>query len=59
MSVTVLDDTGHRLKIPVWMVSPEAAHYRLSDQATFAMRALKILAELVESVANEGFAPLE
>ena len=54
-----MDDAGRRLKIPAWMVSAEAAHYRLSDQAIVAVRALKTLAELVESVAKEGFVTLE
>src|SRR4029434_2323726 len=32
--VTVVDETGTGLRLPAWMVAPEAAHYHLAEQAT-------------------------
>jgi hypothetical protein len=51
--VTVDDPTGHRLKIPSWMLSPEAERYRLSDEATISPRALLWLSELLEPVLTD------
>jgi hypothetical protein len=50
-----MDDAGHRLKIPAWMLSPEAAHYQLSDQPIFAVSALKALLGLMEDASDEDF----
>lgn len=50
-----MDAAGHRLKIPAWMLSPEATHYQLSDQPIFAVSALKALLGLMEDVSDEDF----
>ena len=55
VSVTVMDDAGHRLKIPAWMLSPEATHYQLSDQPIFAVSALQALLGLMEDVSDQDF----
>jgi hypothetical protein len=31
--VTVVDEPGTGLRLPAWMVAPEAAHYHLAEQA--------------------------
>ncbi len=54
-----MSDAGRRLKIPVWMLSPEAAHFQLSDQAVFAVSALRALAALIKDISEEGFETLE
>ena len=55
MPVAVVDEAGHRLRIPAWMLSPAAAQYRLSEQAILDARALKALAELLEGLLDAGF----
>ncbi len=46
-AVSVIDPDGLRLKIPLWMVSPTAAGYRLAAQATISARALRSTFELL------------
>jgi hypothetical protein len=46
--VTVEDDKQKRLKIPAWMVSPDAACHEIADEPTLAAQALLRLAELCE-----------
>jgi hypothetical protein len=52
-AVTVRDPRGTNLKIPMWMVSPEAAEYELSGHAEVDIRALLSLARLLESQKEE------
>jgi hypothetical protein len=44
--VTVVDETGTGLRLPAWMVAPEAAHYHLAEQATLDVQTLRALAAL-------------
>ena len=46
LPVTVVDETGFGLRIPAWMVAPEAAHYQLAEQATLDAQTLRALAAL-------------
>jgi hypothetical protein len=46
-AVCVIDQTGRRLKIPVWMLSPEAAGIVISEQAHLSKQALLSLASLL------------
>ena len=46
-AVTVADPEGIRLKIPVWMVSPQAAQIELSEKAEISARALLELVYLM------------
>jgi len=52
--VTVIDAEGVRLKIPVWMLLPEAEGHGLSNQAAISGSALLRLCDLVgiESVQD-------
>jgi hypothetical protein len=52
--VTVVDETGFGLRIPAWMVAPEAAHYQLADQATLDTRTLRALAALLMPLFDDG-----
>ena len=47
LPVTVIDETGTGLRIPAWMVAPEAAHYHLAAQATLDVQTLRTLAALL------------
>ena len=47
-AVTVADPEGIRLKIPVWMVWPQAAQIELSEKAEISARALLELVHLLE-----------
>lgn len=47
-ALTVIDPAGFSLKIPLWMTSPPAAQYRLSDQAEVSARALVSLVSLLK-----------
>ena len=53
ISVTVMNHFGHGLRIPAWMLSPEAAHFQRSDQAIIALSALRTLANLIDDVFEE------
>jgi hypothetical protein len=54
LPVTVVDETGFGLRIPAWMVAPEAADYQLAAQATLATRTLRALAALLMPLLDEG-----
>jgi hypothetical protein len=47
-AVTVIDPPGFHLKIPLWMVSPQASEYQLSAQAEISARALVSLVNLLK-----------
>jgi hypothetical protein len=51
---TVVDETGFGLRIPAWMVAPEAAYYQLAEQATLATRTLRALAALLMPLLDDG-----
>lgn len=55
--VTVVDPSGATLKIPAWMLSPQASRPALSAEATISPRALleleELLRPLLESAAHE------
>jgi len=53
--VTVIDETGTGLRLPAWMVAPEAAHYHLAEHATLDMRTLRALAALLIPLLANGF----
>jgi len=53
-AVSVIDQTGRRLKIPVWMLSPEAAGTVISEQIHFSKEALLSLASLLSVHAGEN-----
>jgi hypothetical protein len=46
--VTVIDPEDVRLKIPGWMLLPEAARHSLSSEAAISDRALLGLCDLIE-----------
>lgn len=46
-AVCVTDPTGRRLKIPVWMLSPEAAEMKIAERAHLSRNALLRLTSLV------------
>ena len=54
LPVTVVDETGFSLRIPAWMVVPEAAHYQLADQATLDAQTLRALAALLMPLLDDG-----
>lgn len=54
LPVTVVDETGFGLRIPAWMVAPEAAHYQLADQATLDAQTLRALAALLMPLLDDG-----
>jgi hypothetical protein len=56
-AVSVIDPVGRRLKIPVWMLSPDCAEIRITGQPHLSKEALLSLASLVCSQLNaEGHA---
>ena len=50
----IVDQTGHRLKIPGWMTNPEAALLCLSKDATLSPRALFLLMKLIKSTITSS-----
>ena len=54
LPVTVVDEAGFGLRIPAWMVAPEAAHYQLAAQATLDAQTLRALAALLMPLLNDG-----
>jgi len=52
-AATVADPEGIHLKIPVWMVSPQAAQIELSEKAEISARALLELVHLLEPILKE------
>jgi hypothetical protein len=55
LPVTVVDETGTGLRLPAWMVAPEAAHYHLAAQATLDVQTLRALAALLIPLLDDGF----
>jgi hypothetical protein len=53
-AVSVIDRSGKRLKIPVWMLSPETAQIMISEQAHLSKEALLSLASLLSLHAGEN-----
>ena len=54
LPVTVVDETGTGLRLPAWMVAPEAAHYHLAAQATLDVQTLRALAALLIPLLDNG-----
>src|SRR4029077_16236645 len=48
-AVCVMDPAGRRLKIPVWMLLPECAEIKISQQPHLGKHALLSLASLITS----------
>lgn len=48
-AVSVIDPTGRRLKIPVWMLLPDSAKIKIAEQAYLNKEALLSLASLVST----------
>jgi hypothetical protein len=46
-AVSVVDPAGKRLKIPVWMLSPDAAEIKIKEQAHLSREALVNLVSLI------------
>ena len=51
--MSVIDRAGKRLKVPVWMVSPEAAGIMISEPVHLSKEALLSLASLLSLHAGE------
>ena len=54
LPVTVVDKDGTGLRIPAWMLAPEAAHYQLAEHATLDTQTLRALAALLMPLLNDG-----
>jgi len=54
LPVTVVDEAGSVLRIPAWMLAPEAVHYQLAAQATLDAQTLRALAALLMSLLDDG-----
>ncbi len=52
-AVTVEDANQTRLKIPHWMITPNAARFELGDSPALSVQALLGLVELCELLCNE------
>jgi len=52
--VSVIDCAGKRLKIPVWMLSPEAGSITISERTHLSKAALLSLASLLSLHAGEN-----
>ncbi len=48
-AVTVQCPDGHSLKIPLWMLQPEAADFRIDEQITFSAATLLALVDVVHT----------
>src|SRR6266850_1612884 len=53
-AASVIDSAGKRLKIPVWMLFPEAADLKLHDQAHLSREALLNLSSLIATPPTTG-----
>ena len=53
-AASVIDPAGKRLKIPVWMLSPEAADLKLHDQVHLSREALLNLSSLIATPPITG-----
>jgi hypothetical protein len=49
-AVSVLDRAGKRLKIPVWMLTPECGEIRISQEVNLSKESLLSLASLISSL---------
>jgi hypothetical protein len=56
-AVTVKDLRGNRLKVPSWMLVPEAAKIAVSTDPTVSARALLLLTELLAFSIDDGVSP--
>jgi hypothetical protein len=52
--VSVIDRAGKRLKIPAWMLSPEAGSIAISERIHLSKEALLSLASLLSLHAGEN-----
>ena len=52
--VSIIDPSGRRLKIPVWMICADAADVTVSDQAHLCGDALLKLASLMAKPTGAG-----
>ena len=52
-AVSVIDQAGKRLKIPVWMLSPDSSGIRLSERVHLSKEALLSLTSLLSPHAGE------
>ena len=53
-AVSVIDQTGKRLKIPVWMLSPDSSRIKISEQVHLSKEALLSLTSLLSPHASEN-----
>jgi hypothetical protein len=51
-AVSVIDPTGRRLKIPLWMLSPDSGEMKIVERAHLSREALLSLTSLVSSPLN-------
>jgi hypothetical protein len=56
-AVSVIDPSGHRLKIPTWMLSPAAGKLRIGEQALLSRDALVCLSELLDAQSDSPDSP--
>jgi len=54
LPVTVVDEAGSVLRVPAWMLAPEAVHYQLAAQATLDAQTLRALAALLLSLLDDS-----
>jgi hypothetical protein len=54
LPVTVVDDAGHGLRIPAWMLAPEATHYQIDEQATLDSQTLRALIALLTPLLDDA-----
>ena len=52
--MSVLDPSGHTLSIPAWMLSADAAHYSVMEEAQISVRALLEIAYLVGACPQQS-----
>jgi len=48
-AVSVIDPVGRRLKVPVWMLSPDCAEIKITERPHLSREALLTLASLISS----------
>ncbi len=51
--VTVFEPSGFPLKVPLWMTSPSAADFQLSDVATLYVKGLLALCEIMQELHSK------
>ena len=51
--MSVIDQAGKRLKIPVWMLSPDSSGIKISEQVHLSKQALLSLTSLLSPHASE------